>query len=58
MVDEEAGEEQMNRHVIKQCKTCIRKGMKLVKMLYGKFCNNAEYIKFLSERVYQELIKD
>jgi hypothetical protein len=32
--------------------------MKLIQKLYGKFANETDFIKLLSEQVYQELIKD
>jgi hypothetical protein len=44
------------RYVGRQCKTCIRKGFKLVKTLYQKFNQNQGFISYLSEMVYANLV--
>jgi hypothetical protein len=46
------------RYVGRQCKTCVRKGFKLVKTLYQKFNQNQGFISYLSEMVYSNLVQD
>lgn len=37
---------------------CVRKGLKIVKYLYGKFNYLPEYMQYLSELFYSELVAD
>jgi|688.fasta_scaffold459094_1 hypothetical protein len=48
----------MYKYVYTQCKTCVRRGLKIIKQLFNKFSYLPEYVCFLSDLFYQELVKD
>lgn len=56
--DQDAEGTQMYQHVLKQCKMCVRKGLKIVKHLYTKFAYLPEYANHLSDLCYTELVQD
>ena len=44
--------------VSKQCQTCVRKGLKIVKQLFTKFNLLPSYMVWFSDQVYQRLAQD
>ena len=56
--DNQQEAEGMYHFVQKQCKMCVRKGLKIVKHLYSKFAHMPDYALHLSKLCYSELVQD
>ena len=50
--------QQIYHYVGKQCKTAVRKGLKIIKQLYSKFSNKKTFIMKLTATFYDELVED
>ena len=58
MKEEETNEEGLYQFVSKQCRMCVRKGLKIIKQLYSKFSYISTYADKLSSLFYDELVVD
>jgi len=50
--------QQIYHYVGKQCKTSVRKGLKIIKQLYSKFSNKKTFIAKLTATFYDQLVED
>jgi hypothetical protein len=51
-------EDGLYQFVQRQCRMCVRKGLKIVKQLYSKFNYLGDYMTHLSKLLYEELVCD
>ena len=58
MKEVDTQEEGLYQFVQRQCRMCVRKGLKIIKQLYSKFNYLSDYMTHLSKLFYYELVKD
>lgn len=58
MKEVDSKEEGLYQFVERQCRECVRKGLKILKFLYARFSYADKYAQHLSTLFYDELLQD